>query len=69
MKHSSSLPSPNDSSQPQSFSPKLNPPVDTVPLNSAENLFTRKLKHCIGVVQEAVLAEKQGNYLESEPRE
>ena len=46
------------------ISPKPNPPTGMVPLNSAESLFTRKLKHHIGVVPDPVHAEKQGNYLE-----
>lgn len=36
------------------YLPKLDPPMGAVPLNSAENLFTHKWKHCTGVAQEYV---------------
>lgn len=57
MPHSS-----NDS--PSRIPSQLIPPTVAVLLNSAESLFTHKLKHGISVAPDPVHSEKQGNYLE-----
>lgn len=44
--------------------PQPIPPMGAVLLNSAESLFTHKLKHRISVAPVPVHSEKQGNYLE-----
>ncbi len=44
--------------------PQLIPPTGAVLLNSAESLFTHKLKHSISVAPDPEHSEKQGNYLE-----
>lgn len=44
--------------------PQPIPPMGAVLLNSAESLFTHKLKHSISVALVPVHSEKQGNYLE-----
>lgn len=56
------VPPSNDS--PCRIPPTTNSPNGCRALNSAESLFTHKLKHSISVAPVPVHSEKQGNYLE-----